>query len=55
MNDLTDKQMMTCNKEQERGKTGGRRDCIEGKERWEGWEKEKNNGMNQISLLYVNV
>ena len=30
--DLTDKQMMTHNG----GRNGGRRDCIEGKEEWEG-------------------
>ena len=41
---------MTLNGEWEWDKNGGRRDCIEGKERWEG-----NNGMNQKLLPYVNV
>ena len=36
-------------------KNGRRRDCIEGKERWEGWGEGKYNGMNQTSLLYVNI
>ena len=40
----------------EGGKYGGRRDCIEGK-REVGWVggKKKNNGMNQTSLLYINL
>ena len=46
--------MMTLNGGWEWDKNGGRRDCIEGKERWEGWGEGKN-GMNQISLLYVNI
>ena len=37
------------------GKNGGRRDCIEGKEVWEGWGEGKNNRMNQTLLPYVNV
>ena len=41
MNDLTDKWMMTHNGGWEVGKNGGRRDCIEGKEGWEGWGKVK--------------
>ena len=54
-NYLTDKWMMTHRGRLEGGKNGVRRDCIEGKERWEGWGKVKNNGMNQTSLLYVNL
>ena len=40
-NDLTAKRMMTHYGEWEGDKNGGRRDCIEGKEGWEGWGKEK--------------
>ena len=48
--------MMTLNGGWEWDKNGGRRDCIEGKERWEGCGgRKKNNGMNQISLLYVDL
>ena len=51
-NDLTDKRMMTHNGGWEAGKNGGRRDCIEGKEGWEGKEKIT---MNQTPLPYLNV
>ena len=46
--------MMTRNGGCEGGKNGGRRDCIEGREVG-GVGGRKNNGMNQLSLLYVNV
>ena len=35
-------------------KNGGRKDCIEGKEGWEGWGREKIT-MNQRTLPYVNL
>ena len=71
MNDLTDKWMMTCNGGWEVlvsvlgldlglglrrvARIGGRKDCIEGKEGWEGWGEGKNNRMKQTSLPYVNL
>ena len=42
-------------RDKEGGKNGGRKDCIEGKEGWEGWGKGKNNRMNQTRLPYVNL
>ena len=40
----------------EDGKNGERKDCIEGKEGWEGWGKGKNNNrMNQTTLPYINL
>ena len=40
-NDLTDKRMMTHNGGWEQCKNGERRDCIVGKEGWEGWGEGK--------------
>ena len=38
------------------GKNGGRKDCTEGKEEWDGWGGEgKNNTMNQTTMPYVNL
>ena len=54
MDDLADKQMMTHHGHCV-GQARGRRDCIEGKEGWEGCGKRKNNRMNQTSLPYVNI
>ena len=60
-NDLTDKRIRTCGgvggvsvevrvrfrvMDQEGGKNGGRKECIEGKEGWEGSGEGKNNRMN---------
>ena len=47
--------MMTLNGGWEWDKNGGRRDFIEGKEVGRVGGEEKNNGMNQTSLLYVNI
>ena len=43
-------------RDKEGGKNGGRKDCIEGKEGWEGLgEGKKNNRMNQTTLPSVNL